>query len=70
MTVMAPVACADCAEPLRAEEDVLCRWCDDNRTRRPEDYEAPARVWADRAHEEPADASEKASRDAPARAAS
>jgi hypothetical protein len=33
------VACADCGEDLRVDDDVRCRWCDDNRTRRPEDYE-------------------------------
>lgn len=30
--------CADCAEPLRAEEEGLCRWCDDHRLRAPEWY--------------------------------
>jgi tRNA(Ile2) C34 agmatinyltransferase TiaS len=36
------VACADCGEDLRADDDVRCRWCDDNRARRPEDYELVA----------------------------
>jgi hypothetical protein len=33
--------CRDCGDELRASDDVLCRWCEDNRALHPDDYEVP-----------------------------
>ncbi|GAA4835108.1 hypothetical protein GCM10023221_10030 [Luteimicrobium xylanilyticum] len=37
--VPATELCRDCGDDLRVGDDALCRWCDDNRARHPEDYE-------------------------------
>lgn len=34
--------CPDCRDVLRAGDDVLCAWCEDNHRRHPEDYGWPA----------------------------
>jgi hypothetical protein len=40
-TGLADARCDDCGDVLREHDDVRCRWCEDNRSRHPEDYDPP-----------------------------